>query len=59
MEDTMRILHTTEKGKMLTIIENFYIHEETATCNQLSDRMTIAPNIFDTFLHHMQARDAI
>jgi hypothetical protein len=59
IEDTMLILHTTEKGRLLNIIKNFYIYNETAAKNQHNDRMTVAPSIiFDKILRHAQTRDA-
>jgi hypothetical protein len=39
----MQVLHTMEKGRMLNIIENFYIYRETAANNQLNDSMTSPP----------------
>jgi hypothetical protein len=36
-EQTMSILHTTKKGRMLNTIEEYYIHEETYYDHQLND----------------------
>jgi hypothetical protein len=53
LEQTMSILHTTKKGRMLNTIEKYYIHEDTYYDNQLNDRATVTPNIiFDTVLHN-------
>jgi hypothetical protein len=47
IEETMDIIHTTEKGRMLNVIE-------TVINNQLNDRSTVAHNvIFDTILRNM------
>jgi hypothetical protein len=59
-DNSMHILHTAEKGRLLNVIENFYIHKETAANNQLNDRMTAKPNIlFDVILCHTQPLDVI
>jgi hypothetical protein len=50
LQQTMTILHTIKKGRMLNTIQKYYIHEE-AYDNQLNDRATVTPNIiFDTIL---------
>ena len=47
----MDIIHITNKGKMLNIMEKNYIYKETKIDNQLSDRCTIKRNkIFDTLI---------
>jgi hypothetical protein len=45
LQQTMSILHTTKKGRMLNTIEKYYIHEETYYDNQLNDRATVTPSI--------------
>jgi hypothetical protein len=51
MEDTMVILHTTTKGRMLNTLEKFDIYGETKNNNQINDRHTVTPNaIFDAVL---------
>jgi hypothetical protein len=60
INNSMHILHTAEKGRLLNVIENIYIHTETAANNQLNDRMTAKSNIFfDVILRHIQALDVI
>jgi hypothetical protein len=57
IEESMSILHTTNKGKMLNTIEKFYIYKETDANNQLNDKSTVTPNIiFDTVIRNMAAR---
>jgi ACT domain-containing protein len=51
IEDTMDVVHTTSKGRLLNVIEKFYIHRETKINNQIDDRNTFTPDIiFDTLL---------
>jgi hypothetical protein len=51
IEETMDIVHTTSKGRLLNVIEKFYIYKETKNNNQINDRHTVAPNIiFDMLL---------
>jgi hypothetical protein len=33
----MDIIHTTETGRMLNVIEKYYIYKETAKNNQIND----------------------
>jgi hypothetical protein len=40
----MQILYYEEKGPHLNAIERSYIHKETTTDNQLSDKQTTFPN---------------
>jgi hypothetical protein len=55
IENSMHILHTASKGKLLNTIENFYIHRETIANNQLNEKMTTKSNIiFDIILQHTQ-----
>jgi hypothetical protein len=52
MENTMEIIHTTSKGRLLNVIEKFYIYKETKNNSQINDRHTVTPIvIFDTVLH--------
>jgi hypothetical protein len=51
IDNSMHILHTAGKGRLLNVIENFYIHKETAANNQLNDRMTTTPNILFDVIH--------
>jgi hypothetical protein len=53
IENSVHILHTANKGRLLNAIENIYIHRETTANNQLNENMTIKPNIiFDVILRH-------
>jgi hypothetical protein len=45
IENSMHILHTASKGKLLNTIENFYIHRETIANNQLNEKTTTKSNI--------------
>jgi hypothetical protein len=49
LEQTMTILHTTKKLRMLNTIKKYYILEEAHHNNQLNNRATVMPNfIFNT-----------
>jgi hypothetical protein len=51
IEDTMDVVHTTSKGRLLHIIDKIYIYRETKINNQINDRNTVTSNIiFDTLL---------
>ena len=51
MKNIMVLLHATDKGKMLNILEKFHIYKETKIDNQLNDKCTSRPNIIsDTLL---------
>ena len=56
MEDIMDTLHFTNKGKLMDMIESFYIFCDTKQNNQTNDRLTVKPNIiFETIVwedHH-------
>lgn len=58
MENSIEILHTTWKGRMLNNIEKFYIYRETKNNYKINDRHNIVtPNvIFDTILHRNNDR---
>jgi hypothetical protein len=57
MENSMEILHTTSKGRMLNTIEKFYIYKETKNNSQINDRHPVTPNvIFDTILRENNNR---
>jgi hypothetical protein len=45
LQQTMTILHTAKKVRMLNTIEKYYILEEAHHDNQLNDRATVMPNI--------------
>jgi hypothetical protein len=51
IDDIMKVLYTTNKGKLMDTIERFYTHKETHLNNQINNRNTIKPNfIFDTVI---------
>jgi hypothetical protein len=53
LEQTMTILRTDKKGRLLNTIERYYILEEAHHDNQLNDRATVTPNIiFDTIIRN-------
>jgi hypothetical protein len=53
MENIMDIIHITDKGRMMDIIEKYYTYRETKLNNQLNDRLTVQPNIiFETLVQH-------
>jgi hypothetical protein len=55
-QNSMHVLHTANKGRLLNTIENFYMHRETVANNQLNDKMTTKPNpVFDAIIRHTQA----
>jgi len=53
MEDIMDTVHITSKGKMLYILEKYYIFRKTKLNNQINDNFMIKQNIiFDTIVHY-------
>jgi hypothetical protein len=51
MEEIMKIVHITKKGKLMSTLERFYIYNETKKNNQINDKNTVQQNIiFDTIL---------
>ena len=51
MENTMDVIHITNKGRMMNTIERYYIYRETKLNNQINDRLTVQPNvIFETLV---------
>jgi hypothetical protein len=52
MEDIMDIVHVTNKGKMMDILERYYIYKERKSNNQINAKLTVKPNaIFETLIH--------
>jgi hypothetical protein len=45
MENTIDILHTTNKIDMIYTLERFYINNETKIDNQINDKCTGRPDI--------------
>jgi len=52
MENIMDILHTTNKGRMLDTLEQFYIYRETKRNNQINDKLTVKPKVIFGVLVH-------
>ena len=52
MEDIMDIVNITNKGKMMDMLERFYIYKQTKSNNQINDKLTVKPStIFETLIH--------
>jgi hypothetical protein len=48
VNDTMKVLFTTTKGKLMDTVQKFHIYKETGNNNQINDKNTVKPNaIFD------------
>ena len=48
MEDILKVLFTTNKGRLMDTKEKFYIYEETQNNSQVNDKNTVKQNmIFD------------
>ena len=57
IEDIMKVLYKTNKGKLMDTMERYYIYKETYTNNQINDTNTAKPNIiFDTLVHKNTSR---
>jgi hypothetical protein len=51
MEEIMKTVYITKKGKLMNTLERFYIYDETKTNNQINDKNMVQQNIiFDTIL---------
>jgi hypothetical protein len=44
-DNSLHILCTAQKGRLLNVIRNFYSHRETVVNNQLNEKMTTKSNI--------------
>ena len=52
MENTMYIMYTTGKDRMLDTLEIFYICRETKRNDEINDKLTGNPNVvFDVLVH--------
>ena len=52
MEEIMKIVYITKKGRLIYTLERFHIYVETRRNNQINDKNTVHQNIiFDTILH--------
>jgi hypothetical protein len=57
MENIMRVLYSTNKGKLMDTMERFYIYKETRDNNQMNDKNKAKPNIiFDTIVREEASR---
>jgi hypothetical protein len=48
MDNIMETLHPTGKGRKMDTLERFYIFRETKINNQINDKLSTKPNIFET-----------
>jgi hypothetical protein len=44
MNEIMEVIHVARKGKMLDMLEKFYIYKETKHGNQINDKLTFPSN---------------
>jgi hypothetical protein len=52
IDDIMKILYRTNKGKLMDTMERYHIYKETQLNNHINDKNTIKPNIiFETLVH--------
>jgi len=52
MEDIMKVIHITGKGRMLNTLESYHIYKETKAENQINDSLTTKDKIFEAILQH-------
>jgi len=53
INEIMKILYTTTKGRFMDTIERFHTYKETRANNQINDKNTVKPNaIFDVINSH-------
>ena len=51
IEDVMRTVHITNKGRLMDTLEKIYIFRETKIDNQINDKLAVRPNIvFETIV---------
>jgi len=46
IEDIMKVLYKTNKGKIMEAVERYYIYKETYINNQINDKNTVNPTSF-------------
>jgi len=57
MNEIMEVVHDAKKGKMLNMLEKFYIYRETKHGNQINEKLTMKPNpIFEALGQHSPHR---
>jgi hypothetical protein len=53
MNEIIKVIHVKKKGKMLDILEKFYIYKETKLGNLINDKLTTQSNpIFEVLVQH-------
>jgi hypothetical protein len=53
MNEIMEVIHVAKKGRMLNMLEKFYIYRETKHGNHINEKLTGQPNlIFEALLQH-------
>jgi len=57
IEDIMKVIYKTNKGKLMDTMERYYIYKETYVNNQINEKNTAKPNvIFETLIHENTSR---
>jgi hypothetical protein len=52
MKSTMHIIHITNKGKLMDMLERFRIYRETEAKNQINDKLAVQNNpLFETMFY--------
>jgi hypothetical protein len=60
INDIMKVLYTTNKGKLMDKIQKFHIYKETHNNNQINDKNTVKPNaIFDIIVRENTDRTTL
>jgi hypothetical protein len=60
IEETIDIIHTTGKVRILNLIAKYYIYKAIAHNNQLNERLTVTPKaIFDTLLRNVDTQRSV
>jgi len=55
-EDIMKVLYKMNRGKLMDTMERYYIYRETYMNNQINDKNTAKPVIFETLVHENTSR---
>ena len=57
IENVMEVIYSTNKGKLMDILERFYIYKETSIKNQINYKNTAKPTIiFETIVREDTSR---
>jgi hypothetical protein len=52
IENILHVINVTNKGKMMDMLEKFYIYRETEANNQINNKLTVQNNvIFNTVVY--------